>query len=276
MIFGISFGDLAWLALLVIAAGVVTGLLAGLFGIGGGVVIVPVLYEAFRLLGVPEDVRVQLCIGTSFAILVPTTLRSYLAHRAKGAVLSEVLRQWVVPSVVGVGIGSWLAAIAPAAVFKIVFVLFLYLLIVRLLFGRESWRLADELPGRMAMLAYGGAIGLVSALVGVAGGSLCTMVLTLYGKPIHQAVATSAGFGVPITVAATVGYGVAGLGHQAELPPLSVGFVSLVAVVLMAPISSLAATYGARLAHTIPRRRLEIAFGLFLLAISVRFLATMA
>ena len=276
MIFGISFGDLAWLALLVIAAGVVTGLLAGLFGIGGGVVIVPVLYEAFRLLGVPEDVRVQLCIGTSFAILVPTTLRSYLAHRAKGAVLTEVLRQWVVPSVVGVGIGSWLAAIAPAAVFKIVFVLFLYLLIVRLLFGRESWRLADELPGRMAMLAYGGAIGLVSALVGVAGGSLCTMVLTLYGKPIHQAVATSAGFGVPITVAATVGYGVAGLRHQAELPPLSVGFVSLVAVVLMAPISSLTATYGARLAHTIPRRRLEIAFGLFLLAISVRFLATMA
>lgn len=276
MIFGIPLGEIAWLAVLVVAAGIVTGLLAGLFGIGGGVVIVPVLYEAFRLLGVPEDVRVQLCIGTSFAILVPTTLRSYLAHRAQGAVLSEVLRQWVVPSVVGVGIGSWLAAIAPPAVFKIVFVLFLYLLIIRLLFGRESWRLGDELPGRGAMLAYGGAIGLVSALVGVAGGSLCTMVLTLYGKPIHQAVATSAGFGVPITVAATVGYGIAGLEHEAELPPLSIGFVSLVAVVLMAPISSLAATYGARLAHAIPRRRLEIAFGLFLFAISLRFLASLA
>ena len=276
MILGVPTAEIAWLALLIIAAGIVTGLLAGLFGIGGGVIMVPVLYEAFRVLGVSEDVRMQLCIGTSFAILMPTTFRSYLAHRAKGAVLTEVLRQWVVPSVVGVAIGSWLAAIAPAAVFKIVFVLFLYLLIVRLLFGRDGWRLGDALPGRAAMLGYGGAIGLVSALVGVAGGSLCNMVLTLYGKSIHQAVATAAGFGVPITIAATVGYGIAGLGHEAELPPLSVGFVSLVGLVLMAPISSLTATYGARLAHAMPRRRLEIAFGLFLLVISVRFLASMA
>jgi len=218
----------------------------------------------------------QLCLGTAFAIIVPTTIRSYRAHRAKGAVLEDVLRQWALPSVAGVAAGSLLAAVAPASFFKVAFVLFVGLLIAKLLFGRESWRLGDALPGRAAMAAYGGALGLVAALVGVAGGSLCTMVLTLYGKSIHQAVATAAGFGVPITLAATLGYAIAGLPHQAAMPPLSVGFVSLVGVVLMAPISSLTASYGARLAHRLPRRGLEIAFGSFLLVIAVRFIASLA
>ena len=223
MILGVPVGEILWLAGAIVLAGVVTGLLAGLFGIGGGVVTVPVLYEVFGLLGVPEAVRMQLCLGTSFAILVPTTARSYLAHRARGAVLAGVLRQWTVPAVVGVGVGSWLAAIAPAAVFKIAFVLFVNLLMIKLLFGRESWRLGAKLPGRGAMIAYGGGIGLFAALVGVAGGSLCSMVLSLYGTPTHRAVATAAGFGVPITLAATLGYVVAGLGHEAALPPFSIG-----------------------------------------------------
>jgi uncharacterized membrane protein YfcA len=275
MILGVPVTDVLWLVGEIVLAGIVAGVLAGLFGIGGGVVVVPVLYEVFRVLGVPEEVRMQLCVGTSFAILVPTTARSYLAHRAKGAVLAEVLWQWAVPAVIGVGAGSWLAAIAPAAVFKTAFILFVNLLMAKLLFGRESWRLGDELPGRAAMVAYGGGIGLLSALVGVAGGSLCTMVLTLYGKPIHRAVATAAGFGVPITLAATLGYIVAGIPHEAQLPPFSLGFVSLGGFVLMAPIASITASHGARLAHALPRRRLEIAFGLFLLAVSVRFIASM-
>jgi uncharacterized membrane protein YfcA len=276
MILGVPAGEILWLVGAIVLAGMVTGVLAGLFGIGGGVVIVPVLYEVFRTLGVPEEVRMQLCVGTSFAILVPTTARSYLAHRAKGAVLNEVLRQWTVPAVIGVGLGSWLAAIAPAALLKIAFVLFVNLLMVKLLFGRESWRFGDELPGRAGMVAYGAGIGLLSALVGVAGGSLCTMVLTLYGKSIHRAVATAAGFGVPVTLAATLGYVVAGLGREALLPPFSLGFVSPIGFVLMAPISSLTATYGARIAHALPRRQLEIAFGVFLLAVSVRFLVSLA
>jgi uncharacterized membrane protein YfcA len=115
----------------------------------------------------------------------------------------------------------------------------------------------------------------MASLTGVSGGSLCTMVLTLYGKPIHQAVATSGGSVVPITLAGTLGYMVAGLPHQALLPPLSIGFVSLIGFALMAPISSLAAPYGATLAHAMPKRTLEIAFGLFLLAASLRFLASL-
>src|SRR5580700_5714173 len=104
--FGMPIGELVWLAAAVIAAGIVTGLLAGLFGIGGGAVIVPVLFEAFRLAGVPEEVRMQLCVGTSLAVIVPTALRSYLAHRARGLVIPEVMRLWAVPSVIGVAVGS--------------------------------------------------------------------------------------------------------------------------------------------------------------------------
>ena len=111
--------------------------------------------------------------------------------------------------------------------------------------------------------------------MGISGGSLVTMILTLYGKPIHNAVATSAGIGVPITLAGTLGYCLAGLPHQALLPPLSIGFVSLIGVVMIAPISSYVAPFGARLAHRLPRRWLEIGFGLFLLLAAARFLASL-
>src|SRR2546423_6320710 len=119
MIPGIPVGELAWLAVAIIAGGVVTGILAGLFGIGGGAIIVPILYEVFRIIGVPDEVRMQLCIGTSLAIIVPTTIRSYLAHRVRGAVMPDVLRIWMVPMVIGVGIGSVPAAFSPQAPFQI-------------------------------------------------------------------------------------------------------------------------------------------------------------
>ena len=109
MIGGISFGEIAFLAAVIIAGGIVTGILAGLFGIGGGAIIVPVLYEVFRVLEVPEEVRMQLCVGTSMAIIVPTNVRSYLVHRAHGAVLTDVVRAWAIPSVVGVGVGALIA-----------------------------------------------------------------------------------------------------------------------------------------------------------------------
>src|SRR5260370_27608990 len=120
--FGMPVTELIWLAAAVMAAGIVAGLLAGLFGIGGGAVIVPVLFEAFRLFGVPEEVRMQLCVGTSLAIIVPTAVRSYLAHRARGLVIPEVMRLWAIPSVIGVALGSLAAAFAPAEVFEAAFV----------------------------------------------------------------------------------------------------------------------------------------------------------
>jgi uncharacterized protein len=272
---GVSLSEVAWLAVAVMAAGVITGLLAGLFGIGGGAVVVPVLFEVFRILGVPEEVRMQLCVGTSLAIIVPTAIRSYQAHRARGLVITAVLRSWALPAVVGVGVGSVAAAVAPAKAFELAFVVIAGVIAAKLLVGREDWVLGRQLPGRLGMTGYGFGVGLASSLMGISGGSLATMAMTLYGIPIHNAVATSAGLGVPITVAGTIGYLLAGLPHQAQLPPLSIGFISVIGVIMIAPISSYIAPLGARLAHALPKRRLEIGFGLFLVAASLRFLANL-
>jgi uncharacterized membrane protein YfcA len=270
--FGVPPGEIALLVIAILASGVVTGVLAGLFGIGGGAVIVPVLFEVFRILGVPDEVRMQLCVGTSLAIIVPTNIRSYLAHRAKGAVDHRVVKVWVLPALAGIAIGSVVAAFAPSAVFRLAFVVMAGVIAFKLLFGRDSWRVADDFPGQPTMSVFGLLVGLSSSLMGVSGGSVANMIQTLYGRSIHQAVATSAGLGVPISIAGTLGYMLAGLPHWSLLPPLSIGFVSLIGVVVMAPVSSLVAPYGARLAHALPRRRLEIGFAVFLIVVCVRFL----
>src|SRR3954454_13912373 len=201
---GVPVGEIALLVAAVMVAGVATGILAGLFGIGGGAIIVPVLYEIFHILGVPEEVRMQLCVGTSLAIILPTTIRSYLTHRAKGAVLNDVLRAWTVPAVVGVAVGAVIAYFAPAAVFKIVFTAVVTIIAIKLLFGRDSWRIADEFPRGIAMASYGFLIGVTSALMGVSGGSVSNVSQTLYGNQRHSPVPASAGPGVPIPIAGTM------------------------------------------------------------------------
>jgi uncharacterized membrane protein YfcA len=272
---GIPLSELAWLAVAVLVGGVVTGLLAGLFGIGGGAIIVPVLYEVFRVLDVPEQVRMQLCIGTSLAIIVPTTLRSYHAHRARGPVRDDIVRVWTWPVVIGVVVGSMLAAFAPAALFKVVFVLFTLAIGFKMLFGRDTWRVAAELPGRTVMIGFGLAIGLLSSMTGVSGGSMSNLILTLYAVPLHDAVMVAAGIGVPLTIAGAIGYVVAGWKYTALLPPLSIGFVSLIGFAVMAPVSSFTAGYGARLAHALKKRQLEVAFGIFLWLVAARFIASL-
>jgi len=139
MILGYPIGEIAWLVLLIMAGGVVTGVLAGLFGIGGGGIIVPVLYEVFGFIHVPDDLRMQLCIGTSLAIIVPTTLRAYLAHKQKGAVVPTVMRIWIGPAIVGVILGAATASFAPGAVFKIAFVVFTAFISAKMLFAGDRW-----------------------------------------------------------------------------------------------------------------------------------------
>ncbi len=269
--FGMPIGELAILAAAVAGGGIVTGIMAGLFGIGGGAVIVPVLYEVFGALGVAEDIRMQLCIGTSLAIIVPTTLRSYFTHRSKNPGLDDVVRKWTLPAIAGVATGATVAAVAPSAIFKVAFAGIAGVIAVKLLFGRESWRIADDLPRGPTLLPFGYLIGLSSSLMGVSGGSVANMIMMLYGKTIHTAVATSAGLGVPIAIVGTIGFMLAGLPHQSLMPPLTIGYVSLVGFIVMAPVSSYVAGFGARLAHKMPRRRLEIVFGLFLAIMAVRF-----
>lgn len=267
--------ELAWLAVGVMFAGLVSGTLAGLFGIGGGAVIVPVLFQVFQFLGVPDPVRMQLCVGTSLAIILPTVVRSYRAHRAGGFVRTDVLRLWTLPAVAGVAVGASLASLVPTGLLKAMFALIASLIAMKLFLGSDRWTISRELPGRPAMMAYGFAIGMGSSLMGIAGGSLVTMVLTLYGQPISNAIATAAGLGIPITLAGALGYVLAGLPHRALLPPLSLGFVSVIGVVLIAPIASWVAPLSARFAHRLPRRSLEIAFGVFLLVVAMRFLISL-
>ncbi|MEP7031086.1 MAG: sulfite exporter TauE/SafE family protein, partial [Pseudolabrys sp.] len=160
---GYPINEIAWLVALILAGGVVTGLLAGLFGIGGGGIIVPVLYEVFGLLHVTDALRMQLCIGTSLAIIVPTTLRSYIAHKKKGAVIPEVVRIWVGPSIAGVVIGAASASFAPSTVFKVAFIFFTVFIGTKMLFAGDRWNVSDKLPGRGMLRVYGFITGLLSS-----------------------------------------------------------------------------------------------------------------
>jgi uncharacterized membrane protein YfcA len=278
MIAGLPASELATLVAALLVAGALTGLLAGLFGVGGGAVIVPVLYELFRVVGVPEDARMPLCIGTSLAVIIPTSIRSFAAHRAKGAVDMDVLRAWSVSVVLGVAAASAIARYAPPEVFKAAFVLVAGFLALRLFFKRDSWRLGSDMPGGALIHVYGLVIGALSSLMGIGGGALAAMVMTSYGRSIHQAIATSSGLGVLISVPGTLGYMVAGWPKAAEHPdvaalqvPMALGYVSLVGFILFIPTTIWAAPLGARLAHRLSKRTLELAFGTFLLVMASRF-----
>src|SRR6266446_7340876 len=163
---GLDGSELLELALLLVAVGALSGFLAGVFGIGGGAVLVPVFYECFHLAGVPLEVRMPLCIGTSLAIIIPTSIRSYRAHHARGAVDMEILKIWWLPVVIGVIAGSITARYAPERLFKIVFVGVAWSAAARLLLARDNWKFGDDLPQGPLMKIYGFLIGLLSTLMG--------------------------------------------------------------------------------------------------------------
>lgn len=272
-VFGIPLGELALIAIALACAGAVTGVLAGVFGVGGGAVIVPVLYELFRILGVPEDVRMALCVGTSLAIIIPTSISSYRAHKARGTVDMDVLRAWAAPVVIGTILGAIAARWAPPAVFKLVFVLVAGVNAMRLI-GNLNWKFGDDLPKGPLMRAYGFVIGIMSALMGIGGGQISNMLMTFHNRPIHQAVSTSAGLGLLIALPGAIGYMWAGWGREG-LPPLAIGYVSILGLVLFAPVSIFTAPWGVKLAHAMSKRSLEIAFGLFLALVSLRFIVSL-
>jgi uncharacterized membrane protein YfcA len=272
MFAGMAWNDFIFLIVGLLVAGAATGILAGVFGVGGGILIVPVLYELFRSIGVVEEVRMPLAIGSSLAIIIPTSIRSFRAHLAKGAVDRELLKAWAVPVVVGVVLGTLVARIAPPIVFKALFIGIASFTCVRLLLARDNWVLKGEMPQGLPLKLYGGVIGLLSSLMGIGGGQLCNVYMMLYRRPIHQAVATSSGLGVLISIPGALGYVYAGWPKMDVLPAFSLGFVSLIGVALFVPTSMLTVKLGVNLAHRLPKRQLERAFGLFLLAVILRFL----
>lgn len=259
------------LVLALAAAGALIGFLAGLFGIGGGAISVPVFFEVFQRLGHPPDLAMPLAVGTSLAVIIPTSILSARGHYRRGTVDMDLLRVWALPVLAGVLVGSAVARHAPPEVFQIVFVAVAAVNATKLLTGGAGWRLRDALPDRAVLRVYGGGVGLISALMGIGGGAVSNLILTLHNVPIHRAVSTSAGVGVLIALPGTLGYMAAGWG-RAGLPLDAVGFVSLATFAMTIPTSILTTRFGVALAHRLSRRHLERAFGLFLLAVSARFL----
>jgi uncharacterized membrane protein YfcA len=259
------------IATILLVAGALTGVLAGAFDVGGGALIVPVLYEVFGALDVPEDTRMPLAVGTSLAIIIPTSVRSWRGHRARGAVDDALLKVWALPIVLGVMVGAAVARVAPAEVFQAVFIAVAGVNAIKLVSGSKRWAFASDLPKGVALRIYGWVIGLLSSLMGIGGGQITNIMMTLHGRPIHQAVATSAGVGILISIPGAIGYVLAGWG-QPGLPADAIGFVSVLGLALFVPTTILTAGLGVRIAHGLSPRTLELAFGVFLLLVCLRFL----
>ncbi len=267
---GLPIGDLLLLAGVLLATGVAVGLIAGLLGIGGGGILVPVLFEVFRAVGVDPALCIHLAVGTSLNVIVPTSLRSFQSHRAKGAVDMALLKSMALPVIAGVFLGVLVARYSDDTVLKAVWAGCASLLSAKLFFARESWRLGEVIPGNPGRAFFGGFVGLVSTLMSIGGGAFITAFMTLYGRPIHQGVATSSGFGPIIAIPATLGFVWAGW-QVAGLPPGSLGYVNLLGTAMIVPASVLVAPLGVRIAHGISRRKLELAFAAFLAAVAARF-----
>jgi uncharacterized protein len=267
-------GELIWFAAALAGAGAVAGFLAGLFGIGGGAILVPVFYQLFGLLHIDDAVRMHLSVGTSLAIIVPTSIRSFMAHRKRGAVDQQLLGSWILPVPLGVVSASVVAASVSSAGLRAIFALIAILVGLRMLLNRQHWRLGSVLPGNPVRAIVGWLIGLLSGLMGIGGGVLNNTFMTLYGRPVHQAVATSAGVGVLIAIPGLFGYIWAGWGADG-LPQFSTGYINWAVVALIIPITLLIAPLGVRFAHALDKRQLEIGFGCFMLSVAARFFSSL-
>lgn len=267
--------ELLAFAVAAIAVGAVAGVLAGVFGIGGGAVMVPVFYQGLGILGVDEAVRMHVAVGTSLAIIVPTSFSSFRAHLKRGAVDTALLKSFSIPVPAGVVLASLTAAALSSEGLRAIFALIAAAVGLRLLLDRESWRLGEDVPGNPLRSLIGLMLGYFSTLMGIGGGVMNNTFMTLYGRPIHQAVATSSGMGVLISVPGMLGYIWAGWG-AANLPVGSTGYVNWIAVALIIPATLIAAPIGAQIAHTLAKRTLESAFGIFLLLVAARFAYSLA
>ena len=176
---------------------------------------VPILFEVFAALGVDESIRMHLCVGTTLAVIMPTSLRSFYSHKAKGAVDMDIIRSMVVPVVAGVAIGVLVARFSNEDILKAVWAGSATAFSIKLFFGGDKWRLGKTIPGNPKRAIYGVFIGMVSTLMSIGGGAFITMMMTLYGRSILQSVATSSGFGPMIAIPGTIGFIWAGWGPKA-------------------------------------------------------------
>ena len=260
-----------WLILGVtmLVTGCVAGVLAGLFGIGGGVVIVPVLEAALSFLGVDPAIRMHVAVATSLATIIPTSISSARAHHQRQSVDFEIVKRWALFVLLGALLGAWIASQVHSRVLAMVFATLALLVAIKMLFLPESRNLTEDIPRGPLVSVIPTAIGCFSSMMGIGGGTFSVMTLTLFNQPIHRAVGTAALFGLVISLPATVGFIVAGWG-DVRIPPGSLGYVSLIGFACIAPATVLAAPLGAKIAHGLSQKRLSVLFGAFLVIASLR------
>ncbi len=261
--------ELLPLALGLLAAGVIAGVLAGLLGVGGGIILVPVLYQVFTSIGIDEGVRMHMAVATSLATIIPTTIRSLMKHNERGAVDHAILRAWAPGIVIGVVIGAMVARMVSGDVLTLIFAIFAMVFAANLGLVKETWVLRKTVPTGLGGTTIASVMGTLSTLMGIGGGTFGVTALTLFGVPIHRAVATAAGFGLVISIPGTVGYMIAGW-DAGMRPPYSIGFVNLIGFALIVPATWAAAPLGVHLAHSLDRSVLRRLFAVFLALTSVR------
>jgi uncharacterized protein len=263
--------DFIWLVAGLIVAGLAAGFVGGLFGIGGGIVIVPALYYVFTVLGVDEAVRMHVAVGTSLSTIISTSWRSLSAHTKAGAVAFDVLRAWTPWIALGAALGAAVAGLANTEALLIIFGGGLLLIAAQLGLASPNWRMFADLPRGLWRALLAGGLGLLSALMGIGGGALGVTIMTICGTPIHRAVATASGFGAAIAIPATIGYAIVGWGREG-LPAWSLGFVSVPGFALLALLTAITAPVGARLAHRLPQLTLKRAFAVALAVLALNML----
>jgi uncharacterized membrane protein YfcA len=264
-------GELVVFIVALAGAGLFAGFVGGLFGIGGGVVIVPALYYVFTALGIDEAVRMHVAVGTALSTIIATSWRSLSAHAKAGAVDFAVLKAWAPWITLGALIGAGLAGLANTEALLIVFGAGLFLVALQMGLGNPNWRLAQDLPTGAPRALIAGGIGALSAMMGIGGGAFGVTVMTLCGRPIHQAVATASGFGAAIALPAALAYIATGSG-QSGLPPWSLGYVNAPGFILLAALTAWTAPIGARLAHRLPQQTLKRAFAILLTLVALNML----
>lgn len=256
--------------LVYLGVGGVAGVLAGLFGIGGGLVIVPMLVLTFTWQAIPQESMMHIALGTSMASIMFTSVSSFMAHNRRGAVYWDIVKRIVPGIIVGTLLGTYVASHLSNKFLKGFFVVFLFYVASQMILDRKP-KPSREIPGYAGMFGVGNVIGVVSSLVGIGGGTLSVPFMMFCNVAVHRAIGTSAAIGFPIAVAGTVGYIVNGLG-AADLPPLSLGYIYLPALVGIVVASVITAPLGVKLAHALPVARLKRVFALLLFVVGTRML----
>lgn len=250
--------------------GAFAGFVAGLFGVGGGTVLVPVMLFIFRRAGMPESHLMHMAVATSHSVIVFNAVSSMRAHHRRGGVNWSIFKG-LVPGIIGGALfGAWLADHMVSSTLLLIFSIFLLLVALQMLLGRQP-KPHRSVPGPAGLVGAGAGIGGMSALVGIGGGSLTVPYLLWSNVPAATAVGTSAAVGLPIALSSATGFIIAGL-NNGNLPPYSLGFVYLPALVGLALAGVATAPLGARLAHRLPAGRLKQVFAIFLFLVGVTLL----